>query len=117
MYIRHEIGRLGENLAVKYLEGLNYKILERNFECRQGEIDIIAKDNLELVFIEVKTRTSLKYGTPAEAVNSFKQKHLIRAVEYYLYSRHLEEEFVRLDIIEVYMSKNKYRLSHIKQIV
>ena len=74
MYIRHEIGKLGEELAVGYLQKQNYKIIERNFECRQGEIDIIALDKNELVFIEVKTRTSIKYGKPAEAVNQIKKK-------------------------------------------
>lgn len=117
MYVRHEIGKIGEDLTVKYLQQQNYKIIERNFECRQGEIDIIALDKYELVFIEVKTRTSIKYGKPAEAVNEIKQKHLIKAVEYYLYSRHLENEFVRIDVIEIYLYKNKYRVNHIKQII
>lgn len=117
MYVRHEIGKIGEDLAVKYLQQRNYKIIERNFECRQGEIDIIAIDKNELVFIEVKTRTSIKYGKPAESVNEIKQKHLIKAVKYYLYSRHLENEFVRIDVIEIYLYKNKYRVNHIKQII
>lgn len=117
MYIRHETGKLGEDLAVKYLNNIGYKVIERNFECRQGEIDIVAQDKKELVFIEVKTRTNIKYGSPAEAVDRTKQKHLIKAVKYYLYSRHLENEFVRIDVVEVYIYKNKYRVNHIKQIV
>lgn len=117
MYIRHEIGKLGEELAVGYLQKQNYKIIERNFECRQGEIDIIALDKNELVFIEVKTRTSIKYGKPAEAVNQIKKKHLIQAVKYYLYSRHLENEFIRIDVIEIYLYGNKYTVNHIKQII
>lgn len=117
MYIRHEIGKLGEELAVGYLQKQNYKIIERNFECRQGEIDIIALDKNELVFIEVKTRTSIKYGKPAEAVNQIKKKHLIQAVKYYLYARHLENEFIRIDVIEIYLYGNKYTVNHIKQII
>lgn len=117
MYIRHEIGKLGENLAVKYLEQNEYKIIERNFECRQGEIDIIAIYKNELVFIEVKTRTNIKYGKPVDAVDLKKQKHLIKAVEYYLYSRHLEDEFVRIDVIEIYLYQTKYKVNHIKQII
>lgn len=117
MYIRHEIGKMGEDLAVKYLEQIGYKIIERNFECRQGEIDIIAIDKNELVFIEVKTRTNIKYGKPAEAVDKNKQKHLTKAVKYYLYSRHLENEFVRIDVVEVYIYEHKYRVNHIKQIM
>lgn len=117
MYIRHEIGKLGEDLATKYLEQIGYKILERNFECKQGEIDIIAQDKNEIVFIEVKSRTNQKYGKPAEAVNQTKQKHLTKAVKYYLYSRHLENEFVRIDVMEIYIYEHKYRVNHIKQIM
>ena len=117
MYIRHEIGKIGEDLAVKFLENSGYKIIERNFECRQGEIDIIALDKDELTFIEVKTRTNIKYGKPAEAVDKIKRKHLTKAVEYYLYSRNLENRFVRIDVIEVYIYEDKYRINHIKQIL
>lgn len=117
MYQRHETGKLGEDLACKYLESQGYKVIERNFEARQGEIDIIAIDKCELVFLEVKTRTNIKYGNPAEAVHKIKQKHLLKTVEYYLYSRNLEDEFVRIDVIEVYLYSNKYRINHIKQII
>lgn len=117
MYIRHEIGKLGEDLAVKYLEKNGYKVIERNFECRQGEIDIISIYKDELIFIEVKTRTNTKYGKPVDAVDLKKQKHLIKAVEYYLYSRHLENEFVRIDVIEIYLYQNQYNVNHIKQIM
>lgn len=117
MYIRHETGKLGEDLAVKYLEKIGYKVIERNFTCKQGEIDIIAIYQKELIFIEVKTRTNIKYGSPAEAVNRIKQKHLIKAVKYYIYSRHLENEFIRIDVMEVYIYAHKYRINHIKQIV
>lgn len=117
MYKRHEIGKLGEDLACKYLQDKGYKIIERNFEARQGEIDIIAKYQNELVFIEVKTRSNISYGKPAEAVNEIKQNHLIKTIEYYVYSRHLEDEFIRIDIIEIYLLKNKYRVNHIKQVI
>ncbi|MBO5478323.1 MAG: YraN family protein [Clostridia bacterium] len=117
MYQRHETGKLGEDLACRYLQNQGYKILERNFKARQGEIDIIAMDKKELVFIEVKTRTNINYGKPVEAVGSKKQKHLIKTVEYYLYSRNLENEFIRIDVIEIYLYHNKYRVNHIKQII
>lgn len=110
-------GKLGEDLACKYLENNGYKVIERNFFARQGEIDIIALDKNEIVFIEVKARTSISYGKPVEAVDTNKQKHLIKTVEYYLYSRNLENEFIRLDVIEIYLFKNKYRVNHIKQVI
>ncbi len=119
MYQKHEIGKIGENLAAKYLENNDYKILERNFEAKQGEIDIIALDmeKKELVFIEVKTRTNLKYGKPVEAVDKTKQKHLIKTIKYYIYKRHLENEYIRVDVIEIYLHNNKYKINHIKQII
>ena len=62
MYIRHNLGQTGEDIAEIYLVKKGYKIIERNFSCRQGEIDIIAKYKEEVVFIEVKTRTNKRYG-------------------------------------------------------
>lgn len=117
MYLKHEIGKIGEDLASKYLEAAGYIIIERNFLARQGEIDIIAKDKKELVFIEVKTRTSDIYGKPVEAVNTQKQKHLLNTIKYYLYSKHLENEFIRIDVIEVYFNNDTYKINHIKQII
>ena len=117
MYLKHEIGKIGEDLASKHLEDAGYTIIERNFMARQGEIDIIAKDKKELVFIEVKTRTNDMYGKPIEAVNMQKQKHLLNTIKYYLYSKHLENEFVRIDVIEVYFNNDTYKINHIKQIV
>ena len=117
MYLRHEIGKIGEDLATKYLENIGYSIIERNFIAKQGEIDIIAKDKEELVFIEVKTRTNALYGQPVDAVNRIKQKHLVKTVNYYLYLRNLENKFIRLDVIEVYLKDKKNKINHIKQII
>ncbi len=118
MYFRQEIGRWGETLACQYLEENNYKIIERNFLCRQGEIDIIAKDmtKRELVFLEVKTRSNLKYGNPAEAVNIEKQKHMVQAIKYYIYRNQIENIPIRIDVLEVYIVQN-YKINHIKQIL
>ena len=115
MYIKQEIGKLGEDIAEHYLKQKGYKILDRNFECRQGELDIIATDKNEIVFIEVKTRTSNRYGYPSEAVNKIKQKHMLQTIKYYLYIRNLSDEFVRIDVIEVYIKDNVYKVNHIKQ--
>lgn len=117
MYKKHEIGKLGEDLATKYLYSINYKIIDRNFSCRQGEIDIIARDGNELVFIEVKTRTNSCYGKPAEAVNYIKQQHIEKVAKYYIYKNHLENEYIRFDIVEVYISNNKNIINHIKQVI
>lgn len=122
MYKRHEIGKKGENLATKYLKQNNYKIIKQNFRCRQGEIDIIAIDQhkekkKEIVFIEVKTRTSLEFGRPAEAVNKIKKQHIARTAKYFLYINNIKDADIRFDTIEVLVSNNKYKINHIKQMM
>lgn len=119
MYFRQEIGKWGENLACKYLEKNNYKIIERNFLCRQGEIDIIAEDKLkgEVVFIEVKTRSNLKYGNPSEAVNRTKQRHMKQVARYYIYKNQLSHRAIRFDVIEVYVQPSSCQINQIKQIL
>lgn len=117
MYGRHIVGKEGEDEATKYLQKHGYEIIERNFECRQGEIDIIAKDNKEYIFIEVKTRQNDHFGMPCEAVTQIKKKHIWRATKYYLYLHKLEEKFIRFDVIEVYKNKDKFYIHHIKKIM
>ena len=117
MYTRHELGKEGEEEATKYLERQGYKIIQRNFECKQGEIDIIAKDKNEYVFIEVKTRQNRHYGMPCEAVDARKQKHIWNATKYYLYIHKLENQYVRFDVIEVYKKKGRVYVHQIKQII
>lgn len=117
MYQRHETGKIGEDLVTKYLEQNGYKIIERNFECRQGEIDIIAQDKKEIVFIEVKTRSNKNYGKPKEAVDRNKKKHIYKTLEFYVYINHLENEAIRIDVIEVYKKQEKYIIHHIKNAI
>ena len=107
MYKRHQMGKISENKAIDFLKRKEYCIIEHNFQCRQGEIDIIAKDNAsnEYVFIEVKARSNFKYGKPVEAVNKIKQKHIIEATKYYLYKNNLENQYIRFDIITLYNNR------------
>ena len=118
MYFRQEIGRWGENLACKYLEENHYEIIERNFLCHQGEIDIVAKDvkKQELVFIEVKTRSNLKYGNPAEAVTDQKRRHMEQAIRYYTYRNHISDIPIRVDVMEVFIQKQCCKINHMKQV-
>lgn len=117
MYIRHEFGKKGENIAVEFLEKQNYNILDRNFICRQGEIDVIALDRDYVVFVEIKSRTSTEFGLPSEAVTKTKLKHMVKSAEYYLFVRNLENANIRFDVIEVYVKDGKYFINHIKQII
>ena len=117
MYLRHEIGKIGEELACKYLEDNGYKIVERNFEAKQGEIDIIALDKQEIVFIEVKTRTGINYGEASEAITRYKKRHLLNSIKYYLYKRNLENEFIRIDVAEVYVKGENIKINYIKKAI
>ena len=117
MYYKQKIGRDGENIAIDYLAKKGYKILERNFNCWYGEIDIIALDKEEIVFVEVKTRTNKRYGYAIEAVDNVKKKHFSKSIEYYIYSRNLQNEFIRIDIVEVYLIGEKIKINHIKKAV
>ena len=115
MYYKKELGNEGEEQACKFLEGKRYKIIERNFNCNFGEIDIIAQDKKELVFVEVKTRTNTDYGLPSEAVTKKKINHLLKTISYYLYIKKITNKNIRIDVIEIYKSENK--INHLKQII
>lgn len=103
-------------MSCKYLEKIKYKIIERNFCCKQGEIDIIAKDKNEFVFIEVKTRSNACFGRPRDAVNNYKQKHIYKSTKYYLHLHNMDDCFVRFDVIEVYFMKDRCKIRHLKQV-
>ena len=98
------LGRYGEDLACKYLQAKGYKSLKRNFRCRRfGEIDIVASKAEVLSFIEVKTRASLRYGMPAEAVTLAKQRKIYRVAQYYLQCEGLTSRIPMLsfDVVEI----------------
>ncbi len=104
-----ETGKIGEFAVGYYLEYLGYKILDRNFRIRGGEIDLIAVKNDELCFVEVKTRNVYSVESGAEAVDRRKQKLLIRAAYQYMEKRNLSEEdwYIRYDIAEVTVLHNR----------
>lgn len=95
------LGEWGENAATRFLVKNGYKILEKNFRCRIGEIDIIAMDKEVLVFIEVKTRRNLSYGLPSESITATKLHHIRRTINYYSLIRNLHCTDMRIDVIEI----------------
>ena len=109
-----ELGKKGETQACRFLEKLNYTIISRNYKCSHGEIDIIATDKNEMVFIEVKTRASKKYGEAREAVDQYKKKHIKKATMQYICKHRLEDKFIRFDVVEVYYKEDKFSIKHIK---
>lgn len=113
------IGKLGEDKSIEYLEENNYEILNRNYYCRFGEIDIIAIDKMlyEVVFIEVKTRTNLVFGMPIEAINREKIKHMKKTINYYIIDKKIQTMNIRVDAIEVLIKGGKYYIHHVKRIL
>lgn len=101
---RQGLGRTGERLAMEHLSAAGYRIIERNFRCRYGEIDLIAEEDDELVFVEVKTRRGNAYGLPEDAVTPIKQRRLIQLALYYLDLHNCAERSWRIDVVAVQMS-------------
>jgi len=100
------LGKIGENYALNYLIDHQFEILGRNFHCRWGEIDLIAKKDNKIIFFEVKTRTSNSYGQPYEAVNYRKLLSLKRSINYYLLKNNLKNFKLSLKIIAVFLDEN-----------
>lgn len=106
-------GKTGENLAKDYLIRNGYRIIETNFKNKIGEIDIIALYGNILVFVEVKSRTSLNYGYPYEAVNYKKQQKIINTSMAYIKYKNITNTQLRYDIIEVYLTRD-FKINHIE---
>jgi len=96
-----EIGRRGEDAAAAYLQNAGYTIVERNWRCKGGEIDIVAIDGETLVLAEVKTRRSSSKGSPEDAVSPTKQKRISRCAAAYMQSAGIEPCCVRFDVIAI----------------
>jgi len=102
------VGETGERLSAKYLRMKGCRILYRNYRARGGgEVDIVCRDGNFLVFTEVKTRTSLDYGRPSQAVNEAKQKLIIRGANAWLRSLNFPEIAFRFDVVEVILQDRK----------
>ncbi len=95
------LGARGEEAAARHLESLGYRILERRFRTRAGEIDLVAEEEDTLVFVEVKSRPALGFGRPSEAVDARKRGRLARAAAIYLMLRGLPDRPCRFDVLEV----------------
>jgi putative endonuclease len=109
MRVKDAVGRYGEQVAADHLEAAGLVILERNWRCREGELDIIARDGAELVFVEVKTRSSLAFGSPAEAVGPSKSARIRQlALRYLMARREAGDEAswsaLRFDVVAVLRS-------------
>jgi putative endonuclease len=100
------MGAFGERAAREYLKKRGYKILETNFRCALGEIDIVARDGDYVVFVEVRTRRSLVFGTPEESINAAKKAKLIKLGQYYLQAHQDPSSPWRIDIVAIEMGQH-----------
>jgi putative endonuclease len=109
------LGNLGEDMAAQYLaREKGFSIIERNYRCPIGEMDLVAYQDSILVFVEVKTRRSLSFGSPAESVTPRKQKKYSLLAQYYIKEKRLQNIDCRFDVVEVFMAHDgSCQINHI----
>jgi putative endonuclease len=111
----NNIGEIGEEIAVQYLAKKGYIILEKNLKVNFGEIDIIAEKNNCICFVEVKSRKTMKYGLPEEAITQLKKKRIIKVAQFYIKKKHIRNKLFRFDVISINFEKIiSGKIRHIK---
>ena len=109
------VGGRGEEIAVAFLKGKKFAIVERNFCCKGGEVDIIAREGNTLVFVEVKARRNEAYGVPQLAVTQFKQRQISKAALTWLAKHRLHEASARFDVIAILLRDHEVpEIEHIR---
>ena len=108
------LGREGEKIAERYLKKKGYKLVERNYRCLSGEVDLIVLDRRVIVFVEVKTRSDDRFGTPFEAVEARKQQKMIRAAQFFLHAKGLQQREARFDVIGITWLDGAPQVEHIQ---
>lgn len=108
------LGKEGERLAERYLQNKGYKLVERNYRCRAGELDLIVLDRRVVVFVEVKTRTGHGFGSPLEAVEFRKQRKMIHAAQFFLAAKGLQQRDARFDVVGVSWAGHEPIVEHIE---
>jgi putative endonuclease len=114
--VRRRVGDRGEDIAASYLSARGYRIIERNFRCKGGEVDIVAREagSGYLVFVEVKTRRDLSYGVPQLAVNQFKQRQISKAALTWLSKNRLHDNPARFDVLALLVRPDgTHQIEHI----
>jgi putative endonuclease len=108
------LGKEGERVAELYLRKKGYKLVERNYRCSGGELDLIVLDRRVVVFVEVKTRTGIGFGSPLEAVEFHKQRKMIRAAQVFLAEKNLQQRDARFDVVGVSWPGREPVVEHIE---
>lgn len=115
MNAKDELGRLGEQLAADFLERSDLRILDRNWRCPDGEIDIVALERRSLVICEVKTRSSGRYGTPLEAISARKRVRLRKLAVSWVQAHGLFYEEIRIDVVGVLKTApGEFSIEHVR---
>ena len=115
MNAKDELGRTGEQIAVDYLERAGLRILDRNWRCTDGEVDIVAAERRVLVVCEVKTRSGIGFGTPLEAITRHKRARLRRLAAQWLVAHGVLFDEVRIDVIGVLKdSGGEFQIEHVR---
>jgi putative endonuclease len=108
--VTKRLGDLGEELAVRHLRSLGYRVVARNYRCRLGELDCVAVQGRTLVFLEVKARRSDDFGGPLEAVDRRKRRRMTRLARYYTLQHNLGDVAQRFDVVAVWFEGGKPRV-------
>ena len=111
---KRRFGIIGEKIAQGYLKNKGYDVIATNFYTKRGEIDIVAKKENYIIFVEVKTRNNLEYGSPASSINEIKKKHIKSAAKIFIYQNNLQKYNIRFDVIEIIIKNGKCKINHIK---
>ena len=111
---RQIFGKQGEQLAEQFLKKKGYKIVERNYRCANGEVDLIALDRRVIVFVEVKTRADHGFGSPLEAVEFYKQQKMIKAAQFFLHEKRLHQRDARFDVVGISWPGQEAVVEHIQ---
>lgn len=115
MHAKDVLGRDGEQAAVNYLEGLGFRVLDRNWRCADGEIDIVAVERHTFVVCEVKTRSGTRYGTPLEAVGRAKRQRLRRLAVRWLTAHGVRFDQIRIDVVGLlYEGTGGFTIEHVR---
>jgi len=110
MYYKQQLGKLSEKLALKFLKKHGYKILDINYRCPLGEVDIIAAEKDTVVFIEVRSRSKSHCGFPFESINFTKKKHIIRSALFYQKRHKLYQYNIRFDVVSILKDENTQKV-------
>jgi putative endonuclease len=108
------LGKEGERIAEQYLKRKGYKLVERNYRCSAGEVDLIVLDRRVIVFVEVKTRTGHGFGTPLEAVQPRKQRKMMQAAQFFLSQKKLHQRDARFDVVGISWPRREPVIEHVE---